>query len=91
MKSISVSASEVSTLLIVAIVAAILGLWLVLRLMTNAVRQQKTRLVCKWKRTSADDRGALIAWKCKACGVTAYSGTGKRPVDCKQITKPKSL
>ena len=41
------------------------------------------RKPCKWQPTG-DGKGALLEFRCETCGVSAYSRTGKGPVDCKQ-------
>ena len=47
---------------------------------------------CRWRRNK---RGAVrqgfTEWRCKACGVTAYSSDGKPPKECKRALKATSL
>ena len=41
------------------------------------------KLLCKWER-AGEATGRLQEYRCTTCDVTAYSGTGSPPRDCKR-------
>ena len=42
---------------------------------------------CRWKRVRGDFRPPFTQWRCKECGVEAYSIDKKPPKECKKPLK----
>lgn len=72
---------------LLAIFAVMLVVWMrqggrVGRTGANPTGTARTK-ACKWSATG-EGQGRLKQYRCATCGVTAYSGTGKPPAQCKK-------
>ncbi len=47
-------------------------------------RPRRRRRPCRWQRTKGRSGGSLAAYRCRVCGVEAFSTTGQPPADCKR-------
>lgn len=70
------------TVLAAAILLA-LALWAVRRVRGGGGGSPRTRKACRWERTGAGS-GALTQFRCRTCGVVAYSAEPGGPVQCKK-------
>jgi hypothetical protein len=64
--------------LILATVLIVAGLAIVWRAWHGATKS------CDWKRMRANDRGALLCYRCANCGEEGFSATGGPPNTCRR-------
>jgi hypothetical protein len=82
-RRIDVPESVAAFMLAMALLAV---LYLAIRVLHPARRRK-----CKWRRQEKRSRRTLSKYRCRTCGVEAFTATGKPPVDCKKGLKPKPL
>ena len=75
-----------------AIVLVLVGLFLgfmVLRLIRKRLRAGVVGMRdCRWRKDrKAPPRTGFTAWRCRACGIDAFSSDGKPPKECKRGLK----
>jgi hypothetical protein len=78
------------------IVLAAIALYLLFVLYRTINRRKSADVLgmaaCRWRRNKRGPiRQGFTNWRCKACGVTAYSSDGKPPKECKRALKATSL
>ena len=46
---------------------------------------------CRWSRSPGKRTDNLQRWQCRVCGVDAFTGTGRPPVECKRNLRETQL
>jgi len=69
----------------------LLGLLIAFVVVAIFAKRMKGVRQCRWRRDATGDKGSLQRYTCVACGVEAFTATGKAPDQCKAANKPPSL
>lgn len=81
---------EIAVLAAIGLFLLFFCIWAILkkRRASNVVSLQK----CRWKKNKeARVRLGFVAWRCKTCGVEAFSSDGRPPKECKKSLRQSGL